>query len=364
MSPMLSDYAGSRDNNFNLIRFIAAMLVLYSHSFSLATGMADAEPMRTTLGITWGSIAVDVFFVTSGFLITGSYLSRNNFWRFTWARVLRILPGLLIAVFFCVFVVGLAFTTLPVSEYLAHTQTWKYLIKNSVLLLGIEYRLPGVFETLPWEYAVNGSLWTLPYEVKMYIILAAILLSLERMVRKVPGLLRWSLGAIACVAVLCNIANHYFEVVNENATHLFSMFFVGAAFFVWRDKIPMSSGFCALALLSLLVVMPHKEPFFITYLVLLPYLVLFAAFVPAGGIRRFNRLGDYSYGIYIYAFPVQQAVAAMVAGVSVAGMVALSAPLTLLLAFISWHLVEKRFMKLKSLSASASLSDVKVRPVL
>jgi peptidoglycan/LPS O-acetylase OafA/YrhL len=78
MSSLLSSYANSRDNNFNLVRFIAATLVLFSHSFAIAYGSTDAEPLSNIVGMTRGNVAVDVFFVTSGFLITISCFARNN----------------------------------------------------------------------------------------------------------------------------------------------------------------------------------------------------------------------------------------------------------------------------------------------
>ena len=77
MSALLSEYTNDRDNNFNLIRFVAASLVLYSHSFALALGTKDAEPLRNSLGMTYGSIAVDIFFITSGFLIASSMFARE-----------------------------------------------------------------------------------------------------------------------------------------------------------------------------------------------------------------------------------------------------------------------------------------------
>lgn len=108
---LISNYTNTRDNNYNLIRFLAAVLVLFTHSFALTYGSGNAEPLRYSLGITWGTIAVDVFFVTSGFLIAGSFFKRGNLIAFGWARILRIYPALFVALLFCVFVVGLAFTS-------------------------------------------------------------------------------------------------------------------------------------------------------------------------------------------------------------------------------------------------------------
>jgi len=123
----------------------------------------------------WGGIALDVFFITSGFLITSSYFSRNNLFLFVWARILRIYPALIVATLFCVFIVGLTFTTLSVWEYLSSGQTLKFFLKNSTLFFGVEGALPGVFANIPWKTTVNGSLWTLPYEITMYLLLAIIL---------------------------------------------------------------------------------------------------------------------------------------------------------------------------------------------
>jgi len=172
MSIPLSDYTISRNNNFNLIRFIAAVLVLFSHSFALVLGVADTEPLVVLVGMTAGTIAVDVFFIASGFLITSSYVARNNLLTFFWARLLRIYPALIISVLFCVFVLGPLFTKNNLDDYLSDSQTYRYLVKNAILFFGVEYRLPGVFLDLPYAAIVNGSLWTLPYEVRLYVILA------------------------------------------------------------------------------------------------------------------------------------------------------------------------------------------------
>ncbi|GLS26294.1 acyltransferase family protein [Marinibactrum halimedae] len=349
----LSEYATNRDNNFNLIRFIAASLVLFSHSFALTFGSPEAEPMKLSLGLTWGSIAVDIFFISSGFLICGSYLARKSTLAFAWARFLRIYPALLIAVFITVFGVGLYFTELTSAEYLQHKQTYKYLIKNSILLFGIEFYVPGTFEHLPYADSINGSLWTLPYELKMYILLVLTISSILHLSKYVFSKfslrlsLPWTLLLIAITATILNIANHFLQFYQGQSIRLFSFFFIGAACYLWKKNLHLSSPI-ALVLLSLLSVsLIHKECFYIAYCITLPYLLFFIAYVPAGIIRKFNHFGDYSYGIYIYAFPIQQITIALQPNISVSEMIIYSFIGTLGMAILSWKFIEKKALRFK-----------------
>lgn len=349
MSAVLSKYATSKDNNFNLIRFVAAFLVLYGHSFVLALGTDDAEPLRNFIGMTWGGIAVDVFFVTSGFLVTSSFLGRKSIIAFAWARILRIYPALVVAVVFCVFGVGLFFTTKTSSEYLSDPQLYEYLVKNIVLFFGINFDLPGVFVDNPYGKVVNGSLWTLHYEVIMYVLLAVIgsaLVGLQKM--KGGNILQVSFLGIAVLAVVVNIANHFHLFAPFRLVHLFSMFFVGVSFYVWRERVVLSSKMFFVLLVMLFVSVVDNRLLCVAYSLFMPYLLFYVAYIPAGFIRKFNGAGDYSYGIYIYAFPVQQSIAVAIPDVSVLAMVVISFSISLFLAFMSWHFVEKNFLKLKS----------------
>jgi len=345
----LSECAKNKDNNFNLIRFVAATLVLFSHSYALALGTPDAEPLRHTIGMTWGTIAVDVFFVISGFLVTRSFFERNNIVAFVWARFLRIFPALTIAVLFCVAIVGYWFTTLSPVEYFYNVETFNFLLKNVTLFFGVEYHLPGVFSQNPYANAVNGSLWTLPYEVKMYACLAIICFGLSHMENK------WNTAIItkvflglAFLAVCLNIVFNLETFMSFKFIHLFSMFFVGSAYYLYRDHIILRLKWFLFILFALIFSLLDKQLFFIIYCFALPYIVFYLAYVPTGKIRSFNKAGDYSYGIYIYAFPVQQSIAATLQGITVMNMILFSFFITLILAFLSWHWVEKKSLTLKS----------------
>ena len=348
MANLLSTYTDSRDNNFNLVRFVAALLVLFSHSFALALGSGDAEPLRLTIGMTWGTIAVDVFFITSGFLITSSYLSRGNIIAFGWARVLRIYPALVVAMLFCVFVVGAYFTTNSLSEYFQNPQIYKYFVKNSILFFGVEFKLPGVFMGVPYKEAINGSLWTLPYEVKMYVILAVTLGLIGYVSRLIKFVsVRSTILFIGISSIGIHIVNHFQVVLPIDFVRLFSMFFVGAMFYFCRDKIYLSTKWTLFLLSILLVSSINKDIFFVVYCLTLPFLIFYVSYVPGGKIRKFNNYGDYSYGMYIYAFPVQQSIAEVLPNVSVSTMIVISFLATFILSIFSWHIIEKNFLKMK-----------------
>jgi peptidoglycan/LPS O-acetylase OafA/YrhL len=347
MGESLAEYAIDRNNNFNLIRFLSAILVIFSHSFPL-TGAANNEPLNAIVGMTWGEVAVDIFFITSGFLITGSYFSRGNLLAFVWARFLRIYPALIVAVIFNVLVIGMCFTSFSVHEYLLNDQTKKFFLKNISLFFGVEFSLPGVFLDVPYRGVVNGSLWTLPYEVRMYAILALVL-GLGAFISKRTKCItfrRISL-LIGFFSICLHLFNPFPDTLPSHATRLFYMFFVGAAFFIWKDKIILSSRAALLGLIILLLSALNRELFNSVYCVIIPYLILYSAYVPSGQIRKFNNYGDYSYGIYIYAFAAQQPLAQMVPGISVLTMTFMSILLTLPLAVFSWHLIEKPFLGMK-----------------
>ncbi len=343
----LSSYSQGRDNNFNLIRIIAALAVLVTHSYAVAIGTGDAEPFRSTLGMTLGTVAVDVFFLTSGFLVTSSLLTRQSAIDFIWARALRIFPALLVMLLLTVFVLGLAFTSLPVHDYLSSVMTYSYFAKCATLLFGVAYELPGVFSSNPYKSAVNGSLWTMPYEVRMYAILATAWIVL----RLAPGSRLVRLKAIvvifACTGGSYTIAEYFYLNSHSNFAKLFFMFFLGATFYILQGHIVLSRLLFLLLAIGLAVATSNKDVFFVVYVFSIAYIVFFLAYVPSGVIRKYNRVGDYSYGIYIYAFPVQQSIAALIPGVSVTQMIALSATATIFLAALSWHLLERRSLRLK-----------------
>jgi len=181
------------DNRFDILRLLAAWLVLFSHCYPLG-GRASSEPLTRTAGIdTLGGVGVAIFFVLSGYLVTLSLERSPHLLEFARRRILRIYPALMTICLLSVVLLGPLLTTLPQTTYWHQRLTWSYLLTASAWI--IQFPLPGVFADNPLPSAVNGSRWSPPYEITCYLVLA--LLSL------VPGSTRAKVTLVtAAVAVV------------------------------------------------------------------------------------------------------------------------------------------------------------------
>ena len=344
----LSYLTNGRDNNFTLIRIVAALIVLVDHSFALVMGTADARPFRISSHLDLSFLAVDVFFVTSGFLVTRSLLTRQDALEFVWARALRVYPALLVMQFLVVFGLGLHLTTLPWKSYVMSIQTLTYWVKGSTLVTGLVTMLPGVFEHNPFNNSVNTSLWTLPYEIGMYAILAGIWTILSALLQRRVRAFKMTIVSCAAGATLFLLLSQAYLMPDWQFLRLLVMFLSGAAMYAAQARMVLSRGvFWPLLVIVPLMSMLGEPVLFGAYVLALPYLVLYLAYIPSGFVRQYNQLGDYSYGVYIYAWPVQQAIISLVPGVSIWEMVLISASMSVALAALSWHLIEQHALRLK-----------------
>ncbi|MFG6487505.1 acyltransferase family protein [Roseateles sp. BYS78W] len=296
----LSEVIRSRDNNLNLIRFIAATMVLVSHSFALHTGDPGAEPWRKTLGMSMGGVAVDIFFCASGFLVTGSLLASRSIRDFLLARALRIYPGLWTALLLSVVAVGIFASTESAGRFFSAYETWKYLLRNAVMVIGAEFQLPGAFAGNPFNGAVNGSLWTLPFELRAYLIVLGLWL-IAVWKRGVAAAAFKTVVMLACAVTLVWAIGSMLAGQPNRFAALLAVFLLGALLRLIADRVVLSR-WALVALLALLVgsLLLGTKVFWLVYIFILPYALLCLAYLPAGVIRKFNGVGDYSYGIYIY----------------------------------------------------------------
>jgi peptidoglycan/LPS O-acetylase OafA/YrhL len=362
----LSYYALGRNNNFNLIRFIAATMVIYGHSFPLSCGRGAGDILYNHVGQSLGDLAVNIFFVTSGFLVTKSLLNRGGLIPFFFARILRIYPALITAMLFCVVIIGPCFTSVSLKEFFSSGQTYAFFVHN-VLLVNkhIQYLLPGVFGSVPYPDVINGSLWTLPYEIWMYISLA--ILAAVGLIHK-PRVLAFLTGAAFCLYDL-NSAFSFSMGIADSLLRFLSYFYLGAIAFVYREKIMLYWRVFG-TLLILCIVTAGTAAFTAALTLATAYGVFCCAYLPGRALTAFNKIGDYSYGLYIYAFPVQQAVAAVTPGIMPMDMFAVSFVIILLLAIASWHVIEKpalqykdSYIKLENWASAISTTALRARRV-
>lgn len=325
-------------NNLTALRWLAAGLVLYGHSFVF---LGLPEP----LFLQWvplGPLGVYIFFAISGYLVSQSWQSDPHVLRFLQRRALRIFPGLVVCTLLSVVVLGPLLTTLDLATYFANEHTRGYF---SNIALYITYHLPGVFANNRLPHAVNGSLWSLPVEFAMYLLLALL------------GLCRINKWGMALVALLFMAANslwalHTPEQVVLYRTDLRQVTFCGVYFFVGvaiqrfglQRWFSLSNVFIALVLW--LGFSSNRDHFNAAAWLVLPFVVLAFGLSKQALLSRLTPT-DYSYGIYIYAFPVQQTVASIWPNLSLGPYLACVVVGTLALAAASWHWIEKPALSFK-----------------
>jgi peptidoglycan/LPS O-acetylase OafA/YrhL len=328
-------------NNFHLMRLFAALLVIYGHCYPIS-GNIGPDLVQKALGIRFaGSLATDTFFIVSGFLITAS-VEKGSLYKYLWARFLRIFPALFICVLLTVFVLGPIVTNAP--GYWQDPQTWRYLQKSSTLTGGLSV-LPGVFTGAP-RPSVNGSLWTLNVEVRLYLL--TFLLALVGM-RK-GSRYSWLILATFVVGFFYIPKFWPFSYLTTSDRWIspITLFLAGA--FVWKNRYAVPLSFPLLALLLGFAALAHgTAQFEIAYFICLVYLVFFLAYVPRLPVIRYR---DLSYGVYLYGWPVQQLVEFYRPGSTAMFNMVWSMAIALGLAFLSWELVEKHAIGLKRIMQS------------
>lgn len=329
----------SDGNSFTALRWMLASAVMISHGWDLTHPVPGLDPTVAILSFPISRLAVSLFFTLSGFLVTGSLFKRGIV-SFLQARALRLLPGLWVMLLLLPLVLWWAFGTITFGEFVRSPETQRFVWRNA-LLLGGEYQLPGIFEYHSLTRVANGSLWTIPFEVRCYAALAlAAFFGLTQ-----P---RWRFTALLLAAFALHLALPQSTWLVDEARRLGFSFALGVLAWLWRDRLTMSWPL-AIILVVLALAVPDSariKPPAIQFG--FAYLILVAAFLtPASWKAASARMPDYSYGIYIYAFPAQQAAVAMgftnpYANIAVAFL------MTLPVAALSWHFIERPALSFKS----------------
>jgi len=341
----LADVAGGHDNNFNLIRMLAATGVIWSHAFPLSLGSGRADPIATNFGgPNFGTICVMVFFSISGFFIARSFSHNPDVRSFLIARALRLFPALIVCLIITIVAVSFV-TTAAGSIYWGAVP--EYFVRNSTLFLR-QPALPGVFEANPFPRNINGSLWTLSYEVSCYLSVLGLGLI---------GVLSKSRKFFVVLITFCIVylTKGIFQApfFLDKFLELGLAFLIGVSFWIWRESIILSP-IIAILLLSALILSFPTPLFYLLFWLALVYSIFLLGYLKIPLLQKFNSLGDYSYGIYIYAWPAQQFCSYFGATSPLLNIVT-SFPAVLLLSVLSWHIIEHPALKMKKKYQSAGL---------
>lgn len=283
----------------DIIRFFAAILVIICHSFPLSYGNTTSDYLAryTDNRLSFGGLAVGIFFVFGGFLISKSMENKKNAATFFKARCKRIFPSLIFVVLVIVFVIGPIVTDLTIREYFSSMETYKYL--GNIFLIPI-HNLPGVFEKNIYASVVNGALWTLPVEFMCYIMIYIAykigIFEKKKFAFTIPF-------AIVIIILLIFIRDNFIISVVRPVI----LYYIGLGMYVFRDKIKLTkkcfwtSVFCFILLIGLKLDI-------IAMISVFPYIMMYLAFGTKKKFINFSKNGDISYGMYLWGWPVAQIV--------------------------------------------------------
>ncbi|MEN5178801.1 acyltransferase [Comamonas testosteroni] len=329
-------------NHFDTIRLLTAWSVIVAHHYPITGVTAPAWISNHWLHWAWfGGVAVMTFFVISGYLVTLSWLREPRLLPFLWKRVLRLWPGLCGAVLMCIFVFGLAFTALPAPAFLRSAGALEF--AGNLTLVRAATGLPGVFTGQPVEGAMNGPLWTIPLEFFSYCALAlAGLLGVLRH-RRVASLL--------CAAYML----WYLLCRNDDVTGELVLWPMYTAYFAAGCLIGLHAQWfrqhaprLLMVLLPLCLLAYFLTPYQSTARFLLWPVLIIA--IGSRGARRnwLHRVGDPSYGIYLYGFPVAQAITALWPQLPFGINLAVTIAIATALGCASWRYIESRALRYKN----------------
>lgn len=370
---LLFPKAGMRENNLDFIRFFLAIVVLFSHCYVLYYGTEETvEPLWvwSQRQSSLGSVAVNFFFMISGFLILQSWTKSNDIEDFLKKRAFRIFPGFIIASAMCL----LVFAPLGTADFYMPFGYWKLyyegvsisaFFKNILLLQ--EPSVPWTLKNVPITDSINAPLWTIRYEFICYLVVP--ILAFLGMYKN-----KLFMVALCVLSLVLYILQDYYMIYYFNwkefpvigkpdfFPRFFTYFFAGMCYFNFKDVLPRSRRLFALSLIGVFVGVFFFKGLDIVLPLFGTYALFYVSFSQTITFKNFTKAGDFSYGIYVYAWPVQQLVIVYFEKyLNLSLMFILSVMFTIPLAWASWHFVEKPFLNFKKKKKEV---DQEVKPQL
>jgi peptidoglycan/LPS O-acetylase OafA/YrhL len=338
----IMDRNDGKGPGFETLRLWLALCVLLVHSFAVAQ-YDQGLPQRL-----WGGplrpfllAILPMFFALSGFLVTGSAMRARSAKTFLALRLLRLVPALTVEVTLSALVLGPILTVVPLREYFGDRLFFSYF---GNIIGHVQFFLPGVFTAAPMAGVVNLNLWTLTPEYYCYAFMLLLMVS---------GALfdRLKITVIAgIIFAILGVGNSLFDLGETDTMYdgpvLLMSFVAGACAYRWSAHIPVRGDLFALAIIVLYVAWSFRGSMALGLLPLI-YCTVYL------GMRSLPRLkwlpeGDYSYGIYLYGFPIQQALVEIFPTLKAWWLLFPTAALVVTaLAITSWHLVERPALSLR-----------------
>ena len=360
-APRLADILAPDRNSFGMLRLLAALAVVVSHSVHLVGAPESAEPLASATGFSLGEHAVHVFFTISGVLIAASLMRSATTLDYLRARALRLLPGLAVCVALTALVAGPMLSDLSFSQYFRDASVWRYIVLSFGLVTA-NAPLPGVFTHNPVPDIVNLPLWTLKYETMCY--LGLILLGAAGVMRSAklatvalaPLLLAWV--TVAAFPEQLHVGSTLLSFLRLSFS-----FGLGTLAYAWRDKLPLHWFGVAGALFVMALAlgtrfqMPADQLF-------VAYTTLWAASLPAGWLASATRKNDLSYGVYIYDWVIAQSLMHWFPQLSQPVLLGATLALLLPVAALSWFLIEKPALSWKARPAKTAEASDRLRLAL
>lgn len=349
-------------NNFDFLRLLFAAFVVITHSYALSYSLADFNEGDWLFQLSnhqakLSDLGVKGFFIISGFLIFQSLIRSKSLTDYYWKRILRLFPALTIVLLLTVLLAPFVYEH-PSIPYLQNTEVWSY-FPNNLSLFKRQLDIAGVFDSNPRIRDINGALWTLQYEFIFYMLLSVLFVVRNRKtflkIFLTASYLFLLIGNVFFYDQLCVYGYSPFGRTNY-LLDLGVFFFAGsllAVFEVDKVKWPVYVPLFLFALLVLSLGFHFFKPL---------WYVLFPLVVISIGLRATpyvsdiaKKIGDASYGVYIYSFPMQQALVHFFK-LDFWPLVVSSLSLSLIIGFLSWHFIEKRALAYKSLTSKKTVA--------
>lgn len=333
---LLQEILNKEKNNLDIFRVIAAIMVIYGHSYALLPTPGPGDVLARLLGFDYsGSLAVKIFFFLSGLVVTNSLLTKRHLAGFLIARFFRIWPALAFTLLVSAFLLGPLLSEQSAAEYFSNKKVFAYFHKG--LFMNIKYELPGVFEDNALR-AINGSLWSIPHEVFAYLTLTAFF---------VLGLLKQRFRLLTIPIFILILIDPLLEKPiiftwlpdNPEIRLLAPCFAFGTLLAIWKDKVDIDWVPCLAAWTAFFIFKQSCCNFYLFYLALFMLILQLSS---RNLLIRLKPTADISYGIYLWGWPVQQILVLFFVEYGIRFNQVSAIFISVMMGLLSWYLIEKR----------------------